>query len=288
MVWTVATSIVSNLMGFGSGWPSWCPCALPAWCPFGNSVAETSFEEQLVRMDGLRASQQESLLRHHRKALHNTRSLPMTMLSGYGAGARPPTRTAVGWLKIAGDESDVVGGEGAWQPTWAEACDDLCLSSWQGFWVAVFKLICWHWSQPVVYYWVFFVYFCTLSPDQQLAGSIIAARETIYVISTVIALIKCPSFLLLDLSTVWAEEQGHVRILHVAMYLLTPHIFVSVCIVHNNDKLRKIFLPLTFCEIIADFASCFALGALLTPGSNPPTALVIGYAITSDTFPGEA
>ena len=285
---TIGSSIFGTLTGFGGfGWPSWWP----AWCPIGKSVAESTFEQQVSDMD-LRASQKKALLLEHRKVQHQSRSLGTIILTGHGIGAAPPPRQVAGWASIAGDDNVIHGtndsyvfGSAGHQATWS-AQDALMLTRWQAISVVALKLTCWHWSQPVVYCWVFFVYFCTLSRNQQIAGSIIGAREAIYLISTLIALVKCPSFLLLDMSTVWCEEgtSRFARFRHVAMYLLTPHIFVSLCIANSSDMLRKIFVPLTACEVIADFASCFALGALLSPGSNAPTALIIGYAITALGF----
>ena len=43
-------------------------------------------------------------------------------------------------------------------------------------------------------------------------------------------------------------------------YLVTPHNFVSLCLANRSTELRLIFLPLALCQVVADFASCFALG----------------------------
>jgi hypothetical protein len=57
--------------------------------------------------------------------------------------------------------------------------------------------------------WVFDAYFCDLSPSgvfsQLEVGRIVAAREVVYLATTLCAGFGCPVFLLLDIETVWTE-----------------------------------------------------------------------------------
>ena len=174
------------------------------------------------------------------------------------------------------------------QATWEEARADLGLTRRQAIGLSVIKFFLWHWSQPVAYLLVFGRYFgCTdfMNESQQAVGSIVAAREVAYMISTAVALRACPVYLLLDVRTVLNEaetqNEGRYRVL---AYLTMPHNFVSLCLANCSMELRLVFLPVALCQIIADFASCFALGPLLLSSTPSPGPLKIGYFITSSSF----
>lgn len=93
------------------------------------------------------------------------------------------------------------------------------------------KLFLWHWSQPVAYLVVFHNYFCVLSPIQIKYGMVVAAREMLYIATTIGGVLACPSYLLLDISTVWAEsDTKFIACGRIAMYILTPHNFVAMCL----------------------------------------------------------
>jgi hypothetical protein len=56
----------------------------------------------------------------------------------------------------------------------------------------------------------------------------VAAREVLYLATTLTGLFACPVFLLLDLSTVWGEAPNRwLGAFRVACYLLTPHNYVA-------------------------------------------------------------
>ena len=72
---------------------------------------------------------------------------------------------------------------------------------------------------------MFRAYFCQLSAAQQHFGLVVAAREVLYLATTVAGILACPVYLLLDISTVWAEADTiSDRFGHTAMYVLTPHV----------------------------------------------------------------
>ncbi len=180
------------------------------------------------------------------------------------------------------------------QATWEEAKLALGLTMRQASGVSAAKLLLWHWSQPFAYLLVFERYFgCSHFMDytQQVLGSIVAARELMYIISTVVAVFVCPVYLLLDVQTVLQEaETRFERFYRLSAYLIMPHNVVSLCLANRSAELQLIFLPLALFQVIADFASCFALGPLLLDqllfGKQSPVALKIGYTITSVGFVG--
>jgi len=174
------------------------------------------------------------------------------------------------------------------QPSWDDARKSLGLTTRQAIGVSVAKYVLWHNSQPVAYLLVFNRYFgCSefMTSGQQILGSIVAARELMYMFSTAVAAIKCPVYLLLDLRTVVKEANSRFQSTYrVLAYLATPHTFVSLCLANRSAELRLIFLPLALCQVIADFASCFALGPLLSSTAQSPAAIKIGYTMTSGAF----
>jgi drug/metabolite transporter superfamily protein YnfA len=80
------------------------------------------------------------------------------------------------------------------QATWEEARLALNLTTRQAKGVSIGKLMLWHWSQPVAYFYVLYAFFCTLNRWQRIFGCVVAAREGIYLISTLVALQLCPVY----------------------------------------------------------------------------------------------
>eukprot|EP01047_Picozoa_sp_COSAG01_P039992 COSAG01_NODE_3336_length_6236_cov_4.059801_3_plen_959_part_00 len=215
--------------------------------------------------------------------------------------ARDTIHACAGWKAIVGD--------GCPQPTWEHARQQLKLSWRQAFGISCAKLLFWHWSQPAAYLFVFWAYFCALAADdelpwakstiesmgaawtglggltkQQMLGSVVAARELMYFCSTLVALRISPVFLLLDMKATWNEVRGWQRVGRMAAYFLSPHTYVLLCMVKAARRFSVAFFVAAGCQIIADFASCLALFALLSQkfaGAPYPAALCIGYTITA-------
>merc|ERR1711960_47967 len=100
---------------------------------------------------------------------------------------------------------------------------------------------------------------------------------------------QCPVFLLMDPITAFREADGCTeRVMRAAMYVLTPHNYTALCLANRFRGWQRTFLGLAGIQIIADLASCFALGALLAGGiesdQDTPTALIIGYVMTAFGF----
>ena len=161
-------------------------------------------------------------------SLLRKRSLIRLLLTGHGL--HPAPRKGAGWLAIAGGEST--------QASWDQARHGLGLTVRQAMGVSITKLICWHWVQPVAYLWVFSAYYCQLSDtstiSQRDVGEIVAARELLYLGTTVTGVFACPAYLLLDISTLWKEaETREEKAVRTACYLLTPHNFVALSLVNR-------------------------------------------------------
>jgi hypothetical protein len=297
----VAAKVIKTVFGC-SDRPEW----LPSWCPCGKSElvrGEVDLTESIIREFSLDTRDKQAKYKDRlRRAMDDAareerakhRSLPMILLLGQGINAKPAPRPEVNWERIAGQNADFPQVFIQELPTdqqltsWAEARLALGLTEWQSWSIGLIKLVFWHWSQPVVYAWVFFNYYCKLTSDgQKFTGAVVAAREMVYIVSTLVALWTCPTFLLLDISTVWRDKAKWKR--RIAAYILTPHIFVSLCIAQRHPDLRRMFIPLTVFEMLADFASCFALGALLStdPQTSPlkkRVPLLIGYSLTAGAW----
>jgi hypothetical protein len=211
-----------------------------------------------------------------------------------------------GWGAIVG----LGGGEATRQSSWQQAKNARRMTTRQALASACAKLALWHWSQPVAYFWVLWAYRCELEGTQRLFAAVVATREAAYFINTLLALGLCPAFLLLDPVTSWHEAPTRLhRLLRVGAYVFTPHNYVTLCLANRFDRLGspidhrgsvrrrcagdgggkwRFFIGMTGFHVVADFASCFALGLLLSQrvatGRTPPTALLIGYAITASGF----
>ena len=207
-----------------------------------------------------------------------------------GRGSTVGKAREAGWEAVVGSRS----GEAseATQSTWEQAREARRLTMRQAVSSAVTKVLFWHASQPVVYLYMLDVYSCHVSSlggwQRELAATV-AVREVLYLASICLALWDCPVFLLMDPVTAWNEAGTRVeKVIRVAMYVLTPHNYVAFCLANRFRSWRRTFLGLAAIQVIADLASCFALGTLIAGGissqKNTPTALIIGYTITAFGF----
>ena len=113
---------------------------------------------------------------------------------------------AAGWRAIVGDDDHEER-----QSTWQEARRALVFTTQQACGMSLLKLALWHSSQPLSYMWIFGVFFCGMTPDQQALGAIVALRELVYLAMTALAAWFCPVFLLLDIGTVWTESSTRLQ-----------------------------------------------------------------------------
>ena len=188
-----------------------------------------------------------------REAQHK-RELQLTGVGGLvrmlltGHGLRPVPRLKAGWVAITDDASA--------QSTWHEARESLGLTVQQAVGVSVTKLLLWHWSQPVAFLSVFFVYYCQLDRKEVIFGLVVTAREVLYLATTLAGILVCPAYLLLDMSTVWDEAESKMSAYwHLAMYILTPHNYVALCLTVNFSE-RGAVQNLRHRKKMASFGIC--------------------------------
>ena len=201
-----------------------------------------------------------------------------------GSGRDDGHANDAGWLAIVGGHPDERP-----QSTWAQTCDARQLNQNQSFAIAVSKFFLWHWTQPLAYLWLLGSFRCsvaTLGPDQQYLASIVAAREVLYMLSTIFAVVKCPVFLLLDLKTVWAEAETRLqRFSRISIYTLTPHNFVALCCSNHSRNWGRVFVYLAAVQMLADLSSCYALAHLMATQIQADvngTAVGTGTAVSTD------
>ena len=66
---------------------------------------------------------------------------------------------------------------------------------------------------------------------QQRYAAVVAAREVLYLCSTLLATWQCPVFLLMDPITAWKEAENRLeKVMRAAMYVLTPHNYTALCL----------------------------------------------------------
>lgn len=160
-----------------------------------------------------------------------------TALMGGQTGASSSSGTPAGWLAIVQGDS-----------SWAHARQARGMSQGQALRSAAQTLLLWHWSQPVAYMLVLEAYKCYHGfVDAGGVGYLgvlallVAAREALYVLSTLVALLCCPSFLLLDPAEAWREADGFVqKMLRLAAYVIAPHNYVMLCLSNRFESAGRI------------------------------------------------
>ena len=196
---------------------------------------------------------------------------------------------------------EAITAQGKNQATWDEARKALHLDDEQARWVTNLKQGLWHWSQPVAYGFVYGMYFCSLDEMQRLLAVVVAVRELLYWVKTVIAYWLCPGFLLLELGNPfsWQEEgasdlgltvpgrcsaiklcarRGLLwlfplsvdwdALFHWVLYIFAPHYYVTFCLVRrlqtgdDNVRAQLLMLLIRFSGFFMFVADCCGCLAL--------------------------
>eukprot|EP01047_Picozoa_sp_COSAG01_P053700 COSAG01_NODE_5785_length_4034_cov_4.877255_1_plen_748_part_00 len=213
--------------------------------------------------------------------------IAQAVLAG-GVGEDDGEAEDAGWLCIVGGRSD-----GQPQCTWAQARDARGLQEKTARWLGGMKLVFWHWSQPTAYLWLLYAYRCfvaQLGAVQQNLAAVVAAREVIYLVSTVVALWFCPVFLLLDLGTVWNEANSPLEaVMRIAMYMLTPHTYIALSLANHFRRWAQVFVCIAAVQVLADISSCYALASLMARNIEVGSAVTNSSAMSDQCMllPGE-
>ena len=138
-----------------------------------------------------------------------------------------------------------------------------------------------------------------------------AVREVAYVLSTLLALWVNPAYLLMELGSVWKEEEpaeaagggccgrcgrwmrsvDPEALTQRVLYFLAPHHYVTACLVRwakstprvgggEEGALQTLFVVIGMLQFMADVVSADAIFMLLAQ-PEPPSALAIGYWLTA-------
>ena len=104
-------------------------------------------------------------------------------------------------------------------------------------------------------------------------GAIVAARESIYVLLTIVCAFVNPVFLLLDTVCQWHEDK-----ISFFIYVIAPEKFVWICLA--GESFACIFLLGIFLLSCLDLVGLAALVVACTSGTAH-LALLIGYVVTT-------
>lgn len=134
-----------------------------------------------------------------------------------------PPPAATGWASLAGssEQWDVATeANRRAQTTWAEAMTAQGLGAAQACWAAGAKLLLWHWLQPIGFLACLAFYYCGLRAHGTIpllahftnAGYtsadlalVVAVREVLYLLLSLLAVYLCPAFLLVELDSATRE-----------------------------------------------------------------------------------
>ena len=170
--------------------------------------------------------------------------------------------------------------------SWDAALAALGWSQSMGRAVGALRLVFWHWLQPGMYALSLYAYWDEIDATQQKLGLVVAAREALYPLLTLVALWARPIFLLANLSS------PKNRVESFLFYVAMPEKYVLLCAVDSGDFTHEvvngrgkglpgwlfyfllIFLP------AADLCGTAALIVGAVKGTLPP-ALAVGYSVAT-------
>lgn len=159
--------------------------------------------------------------------------------------------------------------------SWTKAADARGLNKCAAYLISTIVLIFWHWLQPFLYWLCLYLYWDLLDGGQRMLGCVVAFRELIYWLLTIIGLFTNPAYLLIDIKGDGAYA--------MFVYILAPEKYVYLAAVRNlkipcNSKFDRV--DGAFMLMILDVFGIAALGIAIKSGNMYP-AMMIGYILTS-------
>jgi hypothetical protein len=165
------------------------------------------------------------------------------------------------------------GGDGAAdQLSWDEAVKALGYEPCMGRAVGALRLVFWHWMQPAMYAVTIYAYWDTIDSTQKKLGLVVAAREALYLLCTLVALWRKPIFLLVNL-----DVQKQQR-LSYCQFVAMPHNFLLRCAMVGSTACQRV-LPYVFL-VAADLCGTAALVVGAMKGTLS-VALAVGYSVAT-------
>ena len=158
--------------------------------------------------------------------------------------------------------------------TWDEACEKLLHTKCQAYTIALFRLVCIHWFQPIFYWLIFIAYKNNLDATQLILGYIVGIREIIYIGLTLFCLKRNPAFLLVDVVGTFNDSK-----IDFITYVFAPEKFIYLCLGLKTKFICGIDVVLMVL-IVFDLFGIAALVAAIDNRVTPPL-LIVGYMVTT-------
>jgi hypothetical protein len=155
--------------------------------------------------------------------------------------------------------------------SWDQAVAVQGWSRRMGVAVSVLRLVFWHWLQPAMYVTSLYAYWDQIDDMQQKLGLVVAAREALYPLLTLVALWRRPIFLLANLSSPEWRVQSYL------LYVFMPEKFAARCAFDDGYVVRGL-LPCLFAG--CDLCGTAALIVGAAKGTLP-AALAVGYSVAT-------
>ena len=158
--------------------------------------------------------------------------------------------------------------------SWDAALAALGWSQNMGCAVGALRLVFWHWLQPGMYALSLYAYWDEIDATQQKLGLVVAAREALYPLLTLVALRVQPIFLLANLSS------PKNRVKSFLFYVAMPEKYVLRCAGEDGSLPSWLAIPLFIFLPAADLCGTAALIVGAVKGTLPP-ALAVGYSVAT-------
>jgi hypothetical protein len=175
--------------------------------------------------------------------------------------------------------------------TWSAAAKARGLNKCAAYFISTVVLVCWHWLQPLLYWLCLYLYWDLLDGTQQWLGCVVAGREGVYWLLTVIGCFHNPAYLLIDVMATWKDvDRGQVLI-----YIFSPEKYVYLTA--NNQVARcwgsgddsddddsetstyKFFGGVLLLILLDMFGVAALVAAIASGNMYPP--MMIGYSMTT-------
>eukprot|EP00434_Breviolum_minutum_P020131 symbB.v1.2.017751.t1/scaffold1390.1/size121990/8 len=154
--------------------------------------------------------------------------------------------------------------------------------------LAALRLLTWHWLQPVayallLYSWSDDAYFGQSWNLQAVLAAAVLLREGMYFSCSLLALMRCPSFLLIDIAATWRSGARGEAFACVMM----PEKFLGWYLQGARPSPNSIRRFNSYCGVILllDGCSFLALWAGISGWTTrPPVPLIVCYSVTAASF----
>lgn len=174
--------------------------------------------------------------------------------------------------------------------SWNEACTWLGLTPPVALLCTLGRLVFWHVLQPLAYFGAFWTVSYQLDSLQYLLGALVALRELIYLVATFAALVKNPTFLLLDVRACYTDrsatgDDSATQIMNggpsfLLMYTCMPEKVVERALFSSGGVGTDVANLPKLVGVIFDLVGCAALVYGMSKGALP-FPLAVGYSMTS-------